>query len=282
MRGMSSTPRLSDWAVERHFDAFLDGPDRPDISNPIHSSAVANAYGFKGPLVGGVTVWGWCVRAVMESLGDGWLDDGWAEVNFRQPVYPGDSLTIRAGGREAARALEVTNQDGEVCIRGTVGRGQHPGFPDFHRPARLTAEPEPSELPELTLESAPLGKDLRPMSLPYQLADAAHYASQKQRDPSPPWVGEGARIHPGWIAARMTPLIKHSYHYGASIHAQTLLQNVAPAMAGQSVTVAGTFVDAFERKGHHYAVVDGLVLSDSGAELAQLRHTTIFRVRPPA
>ena len=282
MRAMSTTLRLSDWAVERHFDAFLDGADSPDISNPIHSTAVANAYGFKGPLVGGVTVWGWCVRAVMEALGDGWLDDGWAEVNFRQPVYPGDSLTIRVGGGEAARALEVTNQDGEVCIRGSVDRGQHPAFPDFHRPTRLAAEPAPAELPELTLASAPCGLDLRPMALPYLLENAARYASEKQRDPSPPWVGEGAHIHPGWIAARMTPLLKHSYHYGPSIHTQTLVQNVAPALAGQVVTVAGHFVDAFERKGHHYAVLDGLLLSESGAELARLRHTTIFRIRPAA
>ncbi|MBA4181900.1 MAG: hypothetical protein C0506_15020 [Anaerolinea sp.] len=282
MPAMTTSAHLSDWSVERHFEAFLDGPDSPDISNPIHSTAVANAYGFKAALVGGVTVWGWCARAVLAALGDGWLDDGWAEVNFRQPVYPGDSLAIRVGRGEAARALEVSNQDGEICIRGAAGRGLHPAFPDFHRPTRLVPEAAPATLPELTLEGAPVGRDLRPMLVPYQLSEAAVYVTEKQRDPAPPWLGEGARIHPGWIAARMTPLMKHSYHYGPSIHTQTLVQNLAPALAGQWVTVAGVFVDAFERKGHHYGIVDGLVLSEAGAELGRLRHATIFRPRPPA
>ena len=280
MRAMTSSPRLSDWAVEHRFEAFLDGPDSPDISNPIHSTAVANAYGFKAALVGGVTVWGWCTRAVLEAIGASWLDSGWAEVNFRQPVYPADSLTIRISASGPVRALEVANQDGEVCIRGSVGMGQHPDLTDFRRPARLVAEPAPDQLPELTLQSAPIGHDLRPMALAYQLADATLYAADKQRDPAPPWLDEGARIHPGWIAARMTPLLKHSFHYGPSIHTQTLVQNLAPAMVGQEVTVAGVFVDALKRKGHHYAILDGLLLSETGTELARLRHTTIFRPRP--
>jgi hypothetical protein len=107
---------------------------------------------------------------------------------------------------------------------------------------------------------------------------AVEYARDKQRDERPPWVGPDARIHPGWLAARMTPLIHHSYDYGPSIHTRTQAQHLAPAMAGQSVTVAGRFAEAYERKGHHYAVVDGLILSERGEPLARIRHTTIFRV----
>jgi hypothetical protein len=45
--------------------------------------------------------------------------------------------------------------------------------------------------------------------------------------------------------------------------------------------VNGRFVEAYERNGHHYAVVDGLVTTLAGAPIARLRHTTIFRIRPP-
>jgi hypothetical protein len=194
-------------------------------------------------------------------------------------VFPDDQLVIRVGAGADSRPVEVVNQDDEVCIRATVGLGQHPGFTNFRRSARLVAEPPLAELPELTLESAPVGQDLRPMSLTYGLLEAALYASDKQQDSKEPWVGYGSHIHPGWIAARMTPLLKHSFHYGPSIHSQTLLQNVAPALTGQDITVAGTLVEVFERKGHHYAVLDGLLLSEAGEELARLRHTTIFRIR---
>ena len=43
--------------IENSVLAYLDHEDSPDISNPIHSTAVAKSYGFSGPLVGGVTVW---------------------------------------------------------------------------------------------------------------------------------------------------------------------------------------------------------------------------------
>jgi acyl dehydratase len=82
--------------IENTVIAYLGNDDDPDISNPIHSTEVAKAYGFTGPLVGGVTVWGWSTDTILEALGEGWLAEGWAEYSFRQPVYPGDTLTIKA------------------------------------------------------------------------------------------------------------------------------------------------------------------------------------------
>ena len=76
----------------------------------------------------------------------------------------------------------------------------------------------------------------------------------------------------------MTPMIHHSYNYGPAIHARSHIQNLARTEAGQTITVAGHFTDAFERKGHHYAVVDGVILSENSRELSRLRHTTIFQV----
>ncbi|MEP7214614.1 MAG: MaoC family dehydratase [Anaerolineaceae bacterium] len=277
---MSTSTQASDWAVERHFEAFLDGLDSPDISNPIHSTEVARAFGFKAALVGGVTVWGWCARAIVEALGERWLEDGWADVYFRQPVYPGDSLTIRVASGPQPRAFEVANQDGEVCMRGEMGLGNAPWLEDLTDSAWRTAESAPVELPELTLESAPTARELRPMALPYQLEEATAYAAEKQHDEALPWVGPGARIHPGWVAARMTPLLKHSFAYGPSIHTRTQVQHLSPALVGQTVTVAGRFIRAYERKGHHVADLDGLLLSETGVTLARLRHTTIFRPRP--
>ena len=78
--------------ASRRITAFLDGEDRPDIPNPIHSTGVARQYGFAGPLVGGVTVYGWLVPPILDLLGDAWLESGWADVRFRRPVYPGDDL----------------------------------------------------------------------------------------------------------------------------------------------------------------------------------------------
>jgi predicted thioesterase len=78
----------------------------------------------------------------------------------------------------------------------------------------------------------------------------------------------------------MTPMLHHSYDYSPAIHTRSQVQHMGPAIAGQAVTVAGRFIDAFERKGNHYAVADGVIMSEGGAEIARIRHTTIFHVAP--
>ena len=104
------------------------------------------------------------------------------------------------------------------------------------------------------------------------------YALEKQDDGSEQWTGPAARVHPGWIAAQMTPLLHHSYEYAPAIHTRSQIQHLGAIEPGQTFTFAGNFHEAFERKGHHYAVIDGVMLGEDGRELARLRHTTIFRV----
>jgi hypothetical protein len=79
----------------------------------------------------------------------------------------------------------------------------------------------------------------------------------------------------------MTPLLHHSFDYGPSIHTRSEIQHLAPAPAGQAFTVAGHFIQAYEEKGHHYARLDGVLIGEDGQEFASMRHTTIFRIRPP-
>ena len=266
----------------RSITAFLDGPDSADISNPIHSTEVAAQYGFKAALVGGVTVYGWTVPAILDALGEAWLDEGWVDVNFRRPVYPGDAMTTTVADDGAGGyTLEMTNGDGERCLTGTVGLGPAPWLSELHLPERRTAEPRPESLPYLTMENAPLGQDIRALAVPLSREDATTYAIEKQADPGERWTGPDARIHPGWIASKMTPMLHHSYDYAPAIHTRSQIQHLAPARPGQTVTFAGHFTNAFERKGHHYAVIDGVMLAEEGHELAHLRHTTIFRVARP-
>ena len=120
------------------------------------------------------------------------------------------------------------------------------------------------------------------MFVPLSVSGAEAYADEKQRDPHPRWRAPKPRLHPGWLAARMTPLLKHSYRYGPSIHTRSRILHLGPGLAGVAVVVNGRFVAAFERKGHHYAVLDGLVSSVEGEPIARLRHTTIFRIARPA
>ena len=268
--------------AERSLTAFLDGEDSPGILNPIHSTAVAAQYGFRAAHVGGVTLNGWLTPLILEVLGETRLTEGWAHLPFRKPVYPGDALTARCelGADEAAR-VAMLNAEGVACIEGEAGNGTAAWVAGFHNPARRTAEDRPPELPRLTLDTAPNGQDLRPMLVPWSVDDGRTWALEKQRDSSGRWTGDSALVHPSWTAARMTPLLHHSFDYGPSIHTRSQIQHLAPAPAGQAFTVAGHFIQAYEEKGHHYARLDGVLISEEGQELARMRHTTIFRIRPP-
>ena len=135
----------------RTITAFLDGPDSVDITNPIHSTAVAAEYGFRAALVGGVTVYGWAAPAILEALGPGWLAEGWVDVAFKQPVYPGDEMTAAVGGGPG-HALEMTNGAGVRCLVGTVGMGAAPWLAEVASPTRRIAEPRPEWRPDLTLD----------------------------------------------------------------------------------------------------------------------------------
>ncbi len=268
-------------SAEHRVTAFLDGPDSPDIRNVIHSTDGAKEYGYTAALVGGVTVYGWATPTIVEALGAGWLERGWAEIAFRHPTYPGDELTVRVEPSADAGdtwSLRMTKQDGADAVVGTLGLGDAPWLGDLHDTARRVAEAAPATLPRLTMDVAPVDQDLRPMAVSASAEEMRAYALGKQRSQAPRFIGERPLLHPGWIAARMTPLLHHSYDYGPAIHAKSHIQHLARAESGQSVTVAGHFVETYERKGHHYGVIDGVILAADGTELARLRHTTIYEV----
>jgi len=266
-------------AVERTIDAFLDNEDSGDIVNPIHSTGFAQRHGFRGALVGGVTVWGWATPAILDAVGDEWLDRGWAEFTFRQPTYPGDRIVVRVRPAEAGTfAVTMTNQSGVDCVAATVGTGDAPWLGELTSPAHREAAPPPDPKPTLTLEHAPIGRDLVPMAQPMFLDDAREYIRVSQRSDDPRFIGEHSRIHPGWLAGRFEDLLRHNFAIPASMHTRSRVQHLAPAYAGQTIVSAARMVEAYERKGHRFGVFDCIVLGEAGEPLARIRHTTIFRI----
>ena len=259
--------------VQHAIVAFMEDPDaiKP---NPIHSTSVAQDYGFKGALIGGAIAYGWTVRTIVEALGMGWLDHGWAELKFIQPMYPGDELTA------------MVSDDGELslrrgdalCMKGTVGVGDAPWLDELTRPLQKTPRERAETLPQLTLANAPVGQDLDARSIPLSRDEAEAYARDKERETLDCFFGPQARIHPSWTAQQPIHWLHHSYDYGPSIHAGSRIQHHAAAYAGQTFTMAGRCVDAYERKGHHYIVNDTLLLGESGDCLSQVRHTSVFNV----
>ena len=275
--------------VERTITAFLDGEDSLEIGNIIHSTAGAARYGYSGPLVGGVTVYAWSVSALIEALGESWLDQGWVEFQLRKPVYPEERITTRVsplpplgGDAEGSGGpfdveFTMTKHTGDVAVRGTAGLGIADFYAEISTATKRTPIPEPAERPFITRAVAPLGEDLPAMIDDLTVEDAERYADEFARDPDSRWRGSGGRVHPAWIALRANRLLGHTWRYTA-IHASSQIQHLAPAHPGQKLLSSGRIDSGYERKGHEYAVLDINVASEDGTDVARLRQPTIYQV----
>ena len=263
--------------VERTITAFLDGDDSLEINNIIHSTAGAARYGYTGPLVGGTTVYSWSIGALVEALGDAWLDEGWVEFQLRKPVYPDEVITTRVTSDGGDVAFTMTKRNGDIAVKGTAGLGIADFNAEVTDATDRTPIPGPSDRPFITKALAPIGEDLPAMQIDLSAAEAQRYADELARDAHPLWRGANSRVHPGWIAQRANALLAHTWRYTA-IHASSQIQHLAPVHPDQRLLVSGRLASGYERKGHEYAVIDLTVASEDGRDLVRMRQPTIYQV----
>ena len=271
--------------IENTFIAYLDDEDSPDISNPIHSTEVASSYGFSGPLVGGVTVWGWCTDTILEALGEDWLDQGWSEYSFRQPTFPGDVLTIKAekmaGSNNSEWEITMSNQSNVVCVSGKVGLGNAPWAREFIRPITIDVVEEVEDKELMILEKVEVNKDWNAKTLTFSDEVNEEFVSVKQHTENPLFIGESAIAHPSWIAGWAEQLLRHNFIIPTSMHTRSRVQHVRKISLGTPVVAGARLLDVYERKSHHFANFDVLIQDQCGVDLALLRHWTIFRIATP-
>ncbi|MEX1022929.1 MAG: hypothetical protein WD058_07255 [Dehalococcoidia bacterium] len=282
---MTSSSASERRSAEIRLTATLDTPDeREAIGNEIHSTDGARDYGYQAALVGGATVFGWATPAILDALGEGWLARGWAEAALRRPTYPGEDLSITVAPEGDAWTLHITGPDGHDRISGSTGLGDAPWLADVQPPPLRAADAPLDDLSHLTMEVAPVGQEIRALGGVLSEEEAREYARTRERATEPMFMGARPLLHPGWVAMRPIRVLHHSYHYGPAIHAKSHIQFLAPAHAGGELVTTARFVEAYERKGHHYAVIDCSTFDAEGREVVRQRHTNIFGVakRPAA
>lgn len=279
---------MSPKVIESMVEAYLDNEDSPEISNPIHSTEIAKAYGFDGPLVGGVTVWGWTTDVILEALGEHWLKEGWAEYSFRQPVFPGDLMHIKATQNRGVTPdlggiswnVEMTKQSGVKCVIGQVGIGEVSWTKEFVRPSRMTPVSSP-ERDYLTLSSTQIGTSWHPLTETFNQSLATDFISTKQHTQNPLFLDGGSKkpiAHPSWTAGWAEQLMRHSFDIPSSMHTKSRVKHHSVIPVGTEVTGGAQVLDIYERKAHHFVNFDVLLQDSSGNDIAQIRHWTIFKI----
>ncbi len=268
--------------IEHKITAYMKGTDQ-DRPDNIHTDVGAKKMGYAGGLVYGTTVYAWSTPYIVDALGEAWLASGWADFFVRRPIYVGDSLTIQLIEQTDPEtfSLQAIGADGKPRIDGFVGLGRCPTLADHARSTRLDLEPLPSPQPRITLEDAPIGKDL-----PYLQSEAndrfAVMFTEATEHERGELLLEGRHIlAPAAITGRMTWYVHAVWDYGGpALHTRSQVQHLDTADFAEPLSVAGHFKDAFEKNGHHHSTTDGIVFGADGRELALTRHGSIFKVAP--
>lgn len=270
--------------VSNNVTAYLDNDDSPDIENPIHSTEVARAYGYDGPLIGGVTVWGWATDTIIQALGNDWITRGWSEYSFRKPVFPGNVITITAesDAEDLTKPWNVTmnNQSGDICVIGKIGLGQTKWENTLTRPVNMSPS-EATEKPPLTLDRASQETSWTALEVEFNdhiYEEINHKNRLTFNSIFDHCSGMKPIAHPSWIAGWAEALMRHNFDIPSSMHTKSLVKHHSSVPLGTTIVGGAEVIDAYERKGHHYVEFDVLLKDTNEKDIAQIRHRTIFRI----
>ena len=224
-----------------------------DSENKIHDDAVAQAYGFRGGLVPGVTVYGYMIPPVLECFGQAWLERGSMTFRLHAPCYEGDVVVSRC----VDQAISAESEDGSSYASGVVGLGEDSGtvtlFP-------IHPAPEMDQRPAASTQTIVPGRPLGTIRQAMDVTDAAAIPERLLRMANE-ILTQNFRLSP-WI------------HAGSEIHHHRL------AAFGQEITVSGVIQERFERKGRNFAVA-AIAMSAKDRDgypnlVATVRHTFIY------
>jgi len=241
--------------------------------NRMHDDAVAKTYGFEGGLVPGVTVFGYMSHLAVTRWDRAFLERGLIEATFVKPVYDGDRVVVTAEEAGDSIEIEVVARD-NVCA---TGRAALPAVPEAVASADLTAlEPVPQRRPVDGRSYVP-GARLGTAS--YTLTvDGLENLLTGLSERHPSYAAEKL-THPCYILQLMNRVLMDNAILGPWIHTSSTVRFLSTAQATDALTACATVTGNYERKGHKFVELDGLVVANSATPIAHCQHTAIYQPR---
>jgi len=249
--------------------------------NRMHSDDVALAYGFKGALVPGVTVFSHMTQPLVAKHGADWLARGSAEVVFAKPAYEGEVLSVRTAHAADANSYAVTcmNEQGVELARMSAQLRDSPLVVD----ARATREPAAasSERPLVTWELMEVGRPFPPLEWKPTRADNLEWCADV-RDELPIYrEGAAPVLHPGFVLRQANLVLRNRFTLPAWIHTGSRIAFHAAAHSGEAFEVRAIPEEKWLRKGNEFVRLYVCILRDAHI-VAEILHTAIFRLRKAA
>jgi molybdopterin converting factor small subunit len=253
-----------------------------ESENAIHDDRVAKQYGFARGLVPGVTVYAYMTHPLVVAWGPEWLERGTASVRFVKPVLDEDETVVggtagRPAGGPLSATVTVSTGSGGLCSTGIATLPDSPpAVPDG---ARYGVAPLPSTRPPAVGSYLAAQKTLGTPVNRYDEAAAAEWLT-KVSDDLPVYRGREGFVHPAFYLHQANKALSLNVKLGPWIHVGSVIQHLAAARLGQTLSTRGGVRSVFEKKGKEFVELDLLILADE-RPVAHVLHTAIFRL-PPA
>jgi hypothetical protein len=246
----------------------------------MHSDDVALAYGFKGALVPGVTVFSHMTQPLVARHGIDWLTRGSAEVTFAKPAYEGELLSIRStpGAEADSYAVTCLNEQGVELAQMSAQLHYAPPAAD----TRATVAPAAAREKQLvTWDLMEVGTPFPALLWNPTQADNLEWCADV-RDELPIYRdGSAPLLHPGFVLRQANLVLRNRFTLPVWIHTASRIVFHAAARAGEAFEVRAIPEEKWLRKGHEFVRLYVCILRD-GRVVAEILHTAIFRPRKAA
>lgn len=256
----------------------------PDSQNRIHSDDMAEAYGYTGALVPGVTVSAYLMHPAVVAWGMDWLSRGHAHVTIKSPLYDEARFEVKTQAEDDGYRAELLSQD-RLCAVAEVSLPKTaPPPPRYRGDAML---PEGHEPPAATREHFEALRQTGCAAARFRWS-AENPMATYLREPAavPTLLRVDADTGSGYANAAFL-LGCANWHFASVahmnpwIHLETRSWNHAPVALGTELLSEMTVVDLFERKGHAFAdCTFRLFRADTQDCVSVVEQRAIYRMRP--
>jgi acyl dehydratase len=244
--------------------------------NKMHDDTVARRFGFAGGLVAGVDVFAYMNHLPVVRWGRAFLERGVMEARFTKPVYDGETIDVLA--EETADGLAITVESrGEVCATG------HAALPGAAPQFRLDDFPVTTAVAQRVPVSEASYAEGSWLGIPpfRQGLEAMNEYLRGIREEEPLFRRE-AIVHPGMLLRMMNWALMQNAILGPWIHVGNTVQYLGVAAATDDLTVRAKVTANYERKGHRFVELDGVIVANARTLVAHCHYVAIYQPRAAA
>ncbi|HEX7789315.1 MAG TPA: hotdog fold domain-containing protein [Afipia sp.] len=241
--------------------------------NKMHDDSVARRFGFQGGLVPGVDVFAYMSHMPVAKWGKAFLEHGLMDGRFFKPVYDGETAVVTAEDVDGGLAIKVESR-GELCATGTASM--------------------PSDAPKISLGDfqivAVIGKTAPASEKTYQtgkwlaippftlgMQGSLDYL-RDARETDPLYAHDGI-VHTGMLLRTMNLALMENAILGPWIHVGSTIRYLGTAGVEEELTVRAKVTGNYERKGHKFVELDGVIVAGGSRPIAHCQHVAIYQPR---